>query len=73
MVQMEGIRVIVGKIPSDVRKALNEAVKAGKLGHLKKKGLRPEIYHHINARARALESQERIFRESIGRLKNCFA
>lgn len=73
IVQMMGVRVITGKIPSDARKALNEAVKNGELGHLKKDGMKPEVYHHKNARARALEEQRAIERESIARLKNCFA
>ncbi|HXS58512.1 MAG TPA: hypothetical protein VN726_20430 [Hanamia sp.] len=36
MVQMEGVRVVRGKVMSDVRKALSEAVKNGELGHIKK-------------------------------------
>jgi hypothetical protein len=73
IVQMMGVRVITCKIPSDVRKALNEAVKNGELGYLKKDGMKPEVYHHKNARKRALEEQREIERESIDRLKNCFA
>ena len=37
MMQVE----LVTKLPMEVRRALNEAVKAGRLGRLKKDGLRP--------------------------------
>lgn len=73
MVQIEGVRIVSGKIPAEVRKALNAAVKAGELGHIKKEGLRPEAYHHKNARARALEERNRIFNESVAKLKTIFA
>lgn len=73
IVQMMGIRVIKGKLSADVRKALNEAVKAGELGRLAKDGLKPEIYHHKNARAKALDEQERIATASINSIKNCLA
>lgn len=72
IVQMMGVRVIKCKMPLDVRKALNEAVKKGELGRLPKNGLKPEIYHHKNAKARALEEQERIAKASINSIKNCF-
>lgn len=55
LVQLEGVRVITGSVPREVRAALNAAVKAGQLGHIKKDGLKPEVYHHINARPRALQ------------------
>lgn len=72
IVQMMGFRVIVGKLPTQVRKALNEAVKNGELGRLKKEGLKPEIYHHINARANAKDEQQRIAMQSIEKLKKVF-
>ncbi|WP_343302889.1 hypothetical protein AAHN97_15185 [Chitinophaga niabensis] len=72
-VQIEGVRVICGKVPSSVRKALNAAVKAGELGHIKKEGLKPEVYHHKNARANALEERERVFRRAIESIKGVFA
>ncbi|MBV7531328.1 hypothetical protein [Chitinophaga sp. sic0106] len=73
MVQMEGVRLITGKIPAEVRKALNAAVKAGELGHIKKDGLKPEAYHHKNARGRAIEMRDQAFRASLDTLKNVFA
>lgn len=57
IVQMMGVRLITTRIPADVRKALNAAVKSGELGHIKKEGTMPEAYHHKNGRARALEAR----------------
>ena len=65
VVQMAGMLVVKNKIPMQVRKALNKAVKNGELGKLKKDGLKPEIYHHKNGRANALTEQKRIANESI--------
>ena len=71
IVQMVGVQVVSGKLPSSVRKALNEAVKRGELGHVKKDGLKPEVYHHRNARANALDTQCRIALESAESIKKC--
>lgn len=65
MVQMEGVRLITGRVMADVRKALNAAVKTGELGHIKKDGLKPEAYHHKNARAKALEARNRAAADSV--------
>lgn len=46
MVLFERVRVIEGRTPATVRKALNAAVKEGRLGHMKKDGLKPEVYYH---------------------------
>lgn len=64
IVQMMGVRIVT-KLPADVRKALNAAVKAGELGHIKKEGLKPEVYHHKNARAKALEARNRTAADSV--------
>lgn len=69
MVQIEGVRLVTGKLNREVRKALNEAVKAGELGHLKKDGLKPEAYFHKNGRARAIEARNREFNRGIESLK----
>jgi hypothetical protein len=39
-------RVVRGKVPLQVRRELQAAVKAGVLGRLAKDGLKPEIYFH---------------------------
>lgn len=68
-VQIAGVRLISNSIPAQVRKALNAAVKAGELGHIKKDGLKPEAYHHKNARARALDARDEVFRNSVQAIK----
>lgn len=45
MVKCERYRIVKGKLPQNVRKALNSAVKSGVLGHLKKDGYKPECYY----------------------------
>ena len=40
------IRIVHGKLPKDVRSALNDAVKAGILGHMPKNKYLPECYYH---------------------------
>jgi hypothetical protein len=54
-----GSRVIHGRIPAEVRKQLRDAVKAGVLGHLKKDGLKPEIFFHPSHKNGAIERQNR--------------
>lgn len=51
-------RVIRGPVPARVRKQLSAAVKAGVLGHLKKDGLKPEIFFHPDHRNGAIERQK---------------
>lgn len=46
MVRAERVRVINSIVPADIRKTLNAAVKAGSLGHMRKEGLKPEVYFH---------------------------
>jgi len=63
MVQLQGVRIIRNAMPKDVRSALNLAVKEGRLGHVKKEGLKPEAYFHVNSKYRAFEERDRIERE----------
>lgn len=58
-------RVICGRVPLQVRKELNAAVKAGILGHLKKDGLKPEIYFHPDHKHGAIERQNREAEHSV--------
>lgn len=46
LVRIQRYRLISGRVPQDVRKALNEAVRSGELGHMKKAGRAPECYYH---------------------------
>jgi len=45
-VLMQRVQLVKGSLPAQVRKALNEAVKRGELGHMKKDGHKPEVYYH---------------------------
>lgn len=46
MVRDQRYRMVINRLPADVRKALNEAVRSGLLGHMKKDGHKPECYFH---------------------------
>lgn len=72
-IQMEGARIIRGRVPAEVRKALNAAVKSGELGHMKREGLKPEVYYNKNARAKAITLRQRAERASLESLKGVFA
>ena len=58
-IRASAYRVVRGRIPREVRKELMAAVKAGLLGHLKKDGLKPEIFYHPDHRNGAIELQKR--------------
>lgn len=73
MVQLEGVRIVSGPMPRQVRKELMDAVKTGELGHIKKEGLKPEAFFHKNARSVALEMRSKIAGESIETLRKVFA
>jgi len=72
-VQLVGARLIKATLRKEVRAALNAAVKAGELGHIKKDGLKAEAYHHNNGRTRALDLIEADFRDNMSKLKGVFA
>ena len=73
IVRMMGVRILRCKIPQQVRKELTAGVKAGRIGHLKKEGLRPEAYFHPNSRWKALELQDKAARESVEALRAVYA
>jgi hypothetical protein len=56
-IRAQATRIIKGKIPASVRKELNNGVRLGLLGHLKKDGLKPEVYYHPDHRHGAIERQ----------------
>ena len=58
LVLQERFRV-VHKLPAAVRKALNAAVKSGKLGHLRKDGVKPEVYFHPSFKHLAVEERNK--------------
>lgn len=45
IVKCQRVRLIKGKVPANIRKALNQAVKDGVLGHMKKDNHKPECYY----------------------------
>ena len=45
-VRRHRVLLVTSSLPADVRKALNNAVKRGVLGHIKKNGMKPEAYYH---------------------------
>ena len=45
-VRMGRVQLVTGKLPAQVRKSLNAAVKSKHLGHYKKDGHKPEAYFH---------------------------
>ena len=69
VVRLMAARLITTRVPRGVRDELMAAVKLGKLGHIKKEGLRPEAFHHPNARAYALDLRAAHFRESVEAIK----
>lgn len=45
MVKCQRVRLITSRLPASVRKSLNNAVKDGVLGHMKKDNYKPECYY----------------------------
>jgi hypothetical protein len=58
LIRAQATRVINARIPLQVRRELMAAVKAGHLGRLPKKGLKPEIFYHPDHRHGAIERQK---------------
>ncbi len=69
LIRAERVRIIRGRVPRDVRSALNAAVKTGELGHFKKDGLKPECYYHPTFEHLAIGQRNKIERESIAAIK----
>lgn len=65
MVRMARVKVVCNSIPSQIRKALNEAVKAGELCHKKKDGRKPEVYYHPNFEHLANDERNKAERKTI--------
>ena len=47
-VEMQRVLLVIGKLPSNVRKALNQAVKSGRLGHKKRDNNKPEVFYKLD-------------------------
>jgi hypothetical protein len=59
MVRDERYRLIT-HLSNEIRKYLNDGVKAGMLGHLRKDGLKPEAYYHPNFKHLAIGARNKI-------------
>lgn len=66
MVRDQRFKLIINSLTADVRKALNTAVKAGELGHMKKDGHKPECYYHPTFKYLAVEARNKREREIVG-------
>ena len=66
LIRKHGHRVVRGRIPREVRIELMAAVKAGDLGHLKKDGLKPEIFFDPDHLHLARDIQQREAQYAIG-------
>ena len=73
MIRVEQFRIIKGSIPRQVRTALNAAVKAGLLGHLKKDGLKPEMYYHPEFAEIATAARDKSALDAIDILRRVMA
>jgi len=70
---VEGERIIRGSVPATARRELREAVNAGVLGHLKKEGLKPEIFFNPDHLHLAKQRQEEEALDSIRRIASVMA
>lgn len=73
VVRMMGVRLLTSSIPREVRAELQAAVKAGRLGRLKKDGLLPEAFFHPNAKGTAIARREAEARQAIESLRKVYA
>ena len=67
-VRIARVQVVTGKLPAQVRKALNGAVKRGYLGHLSRDGHKPEVYFHPTFDYLAREARSKHERKVINSL-----
>jgi hypothetical protein len=72
LVRAERFRIVY-RLPANVRRALNAAVKRGELGHLPKDGLRPEAYFHPTFAYLAKVERDRIEQHAIAALRGVVA
>ena len=77
MVMTGRVKLVTNSIPRNIRKVLNNAVKLGTLGHLKKDGHKPEAYYNIDFKQLAVQDRnkhkeniERCTGKVLGGLKN---
>lgn len=68
LVRAERVRV-ARKLSREIRQALNAAVKTGTLGHLKRDGLKPEVYYHPDFQYMAIEVRNQAVSRTISALQ----
>jgi hypothetical protein len=61
--------LVVSKLPASVRAALNFAVKSGELAHMKKDGMKPEVYYHPSFRYLAVAARNEAVSQKIAALR----
>ena len=69
LVLTERVRIVRGKLPKDIRDALNSAVKAGILGHMLRDKYFPECYYHPKFDYLARAERNKIAEETISAIK----
>jgi len=72
-VKMARVQLVTGRVPADVRRALNAAVRRGELAHWKKDGKKPEVYFHPNFDYLAKEARSKHERNTISAIAGVMA
>lgn len=72
-IRSQATKIVKGKMPTQVRKELMQAVKEGYLGRLKKDGLKPEIFFHPDHKQGAIARQQKEAEYSIGCISSVLA
>ena len=73
IVRMMGVRIVSGMLDRRTRTALMAGVRDGRLGHLKKDGMKPEAFFHPNSETNAKDERARISRSGIQAIAACCA
>lgn len=71
IVRMMGVRIVTGGFDRRTRSALMQGVKDGRLGHLKKEGMKPEAFFHPNSIWNAKEERSKIANAGIRAIQAC--
>ncbi len=71
IVRLMGVRIVTGGLDRRTRSALMTGVKEGRIGHLKKDGLKPEVFFHPNSLWNAKEERSKIANAGIRAIQEC--
>jgi hypothetical protein len=69
MVKNERFRIVY-RLSQDIRKVLNSAVKRGELCHMKRDGLKPEVYYHPSFEYLAIEARNKAVNSGVRAMKS---